>query len=279
MRLTWEQAVQSVRADPRQRALVRDAYYDDPLSAAAARYADSEEWRAIAGYLPARRGRALDVGAGRGIASYALARSGYEVDALEPDPSPLVGADAIEGLARQTGLPIRVVREFSERLPFPDAAYDVVFARAVLHHTRDLPAACREFHRVLKPGGVFLAVREHVISRREDLAAFFAIHPMHHLYGGENAFLREEYLAALTGAGFAIEHELQPLRSPINYAPHTRESLGDEFAARARRVPGAAPLVRGLMRTELGFDLVTRLAALVDDRPGRLYSFVCRRPD
>ena len=42
------------------------------------------------------------------------------------------------------------------------ALFDVVFARAVLHHTRDLELACREMFRVLRPGGIFVAAREHV---------------------------------------------------------------------------------------------------------------------
>lgn len=277
-RLTWEQAVELVRSEPRYRELMVDAYYDDPLAAAAERYARSAEWTAIAAVLGGRSGRALDVGAGRGIASYALARAGFDVTALEPDPSPIVGAAAIETLAADTGLPIRVIREFSERLPFDDATFDVVFARAVLHHTADLAAACREFHRVLRPGGLFLAVREHVISRREDLPAFLAAHPMHHLYGGENAFLRDEYVAALATAGFRVEQVLEPLRSPINYAPQTRASLAEEFAARLGRVPGAPALLRAAMRHRLGFELVTRAAARIDSRPGRLYSFVCVKP-
>jgi ubiquinone/menaquinone biosynthesis C-methylase UbiE len=118
------------------------------------------------------RGRALDVGAGRGIASFALASERFSVTALEPDGSALVGAEAIRSLARESGLPIEVCQDFSEKLPFSDAQFDVVFARAVLHHTRDLRAACEEFLRVLKPGGVFIAVREHVISRPEDLPPF-----------------------------------------------------------------------------------------------------------
>ena len=210
---SWEQAVQWLREQPELRDLVLAAYYDDPLPAAADRYWRSEEWQAIRPLLPIAPGHALDVGAGRGIASYALAKEGFEVTALEPDASGLVGAQAIRGLAAASGLPIQVTQEFSERLPFSDGQFDVVFARAVLHHTKDLQEACREFLRVLKPGGRLVAVREHVISRPEDLPAFLDLHPLHKLYGGENAFLLPQYEAAIRGAGFQLEVVLSPLES------------------------------------------------------------------
>jgi hypothetical protein len=62
--LSWEEAVIWLRNRPDQRQLVLDAYYDDPLLAAAKRYHDSEEWRGIATLLAGRFGRVLDVAPG-----------------------------------------------------------------------------------------------------------------------------------------------------------------------------------------------------------------------
>ena len=277
---TWEQAVQWLREQPEQQELVVAAYYDDPLSVAADRYWRSEEWQAIRPLLPPAPGsRALDVGAGRGIASYALAKEGFAVMALEPDASGLVGAQAIRGLAASSGLPIEVTQEFSERLPFADEQFDLVFARAVLHHTSDLAAACREFLRVLKPGGRLLAVREHVISKAEDLPAFLDLHPLHKLYGGENAFLLPQYEAAIRGAGFRLDTVLSPLESAINYAPYNARSLRVELGARiARGLPGAKQLVAGLLGLPPLWAVASSLLERFDHRPGRLYSFVAVRP-
>src|SRR4030067_1007423 len=161
---SWESAVRWLREQPDQQDLVRTAYYDDPLNEVAERYRQSSEWLTIRKYLKGRIGLALDIGAGRGIASYALAHEGFSVTALEPDPRDRVGAGAIRKLASDTGLTIEVVQEYSEQLPFREGLFDVVFARAVLHHAKYLNAACREFFRVLKPGGILVAVREHVIS-------------------------------------------------------------------------------------------------------------------
>ena len=276
---TWEDAVQWLRTQPDQRELVLGSYYDDPLIEAAARYWRSDEWQAMRAWLPAAPAKALDVGAGRGIASYAFARDGYDVTALEPDSSALVGARAIRSLASEAGLSIRVEQEFSERLPFADGAFDVVFARAVLHHTRDLDDACREFMRVLKPGGLLLAVREHVISRPEDLPAFLDIHPLHRHYGGENAFLLQRYQQAISDAGFRLLRTLAPLESPINYAPydlrHLQRLIADRVAA---KLPPAGPLVAGLLRVPGVWRLLWPMLQRVDHRPGRLYSFIARKP-
>jgi len=275
---TWEDAVLWLRTQPDHQGLVRDAYYDDPLLATAERYWRSDEWACVRPLLPALRERALDVGAGRGIASFALAREGFaRVAALEPDPSPVVGAQAIRTLAAASGLPIEVTQEFSERLPFDDASFDLVFARAVLHHTRDLQAACLEFFRVLKPNGRLVAVREHVISRSEDLPTFLDLHPLHKLYGGENAFLLAQYQAAITGAGFHGLRMLAPFDSPINFAPHTAASLRGEIAQRlGRGVPGAAAFAGAVLAP--AWPLLRPLLNAVDRRPGRLYSFVADRP-
>lgn len=277
---SWEQAVQWLREQPEQQELVVAAYYDDPLSVAADRYWRSEEWQAIRPLLPPAPGsKALDVGAGRGIASYALAKEGFAVTALEPDPSALVGAQAIRGLAASSGLPIEVTQEYSERLPFADEQFDLVFARAVLHHTSDLAAACREFLRVLKPGGRLLAVREHVISKAEDLPAFLDLHPLHKLYGGENAFLLPQYEAAIRAAGFRLDTVLSPLESAINYAPYTALSLRVELGARiSRGLPGAKQLVAGLLGLPPLWAVASSLLERFDHRPGRLYSFVAVRP-
>lgn len=273
----WESAVRWLREQPEHEQLVREAYYDDPLDACAERYLASNEWSAVRAWLP-RAGRALELGAGRGIASYALAKEGFEVVALEPDESGLVGAGAIRWLADTTRSHIEVAVGNSEDLQFPAASFDLVFARAVLHHTRDLELTCREVMRVLKPGGRFIALREHVLSDEADLPRFLAAHPLHRLYGGENAFVLQRYVDCLQEAGLKVEHCLSPLQSAMNFAPRTEAQLQADILNRALPRPWLRALARPIVAVPGVWRLLFGLFGRLDRRPGRLYSFICSKP-
>jgi SAM-dependent methyltransferase len=275
---TWEEAVSWLVSQPDQQALVRDCYYDSPLEAAVERYWKSREWTAVRQLLPRRTAAVLDIGAGHGITSYALARDGWDVTALEPDPSAVVGAGAIRRLASSQNLPITVIQEFGERIPCPSASFDLVFARQALHHAKDLPMLCAEAARLLKQGGTFVAIRDHVISKRKDLPRFFDTHPLHKLYGGENAFLLYEYLDAMRGAGFEIERVIRPLENAVNLAPLDEESLRAELVDRINHYPCGALVYSVLKASDPIYAGFLQLLMVFDSRPGRLYSFVCRKP-
>jgi SAM-dependent methyltransferase len=281
MLLTWEEAVRWLRDQPDQQELVRACYYDDPLLDTARRFAVSEEWVATRTYFPRMSaGAALDLGAGRGIGSFALAQDGWAVIALEPDSSELVGAGAIRSLAARAGLPIRVVEQYGEQLPFERNSFDLVYGRQVLHHAQNLPQLCREVWRVLKPGGVFMATREHVISSAHDLEAFRAQHPLHHLYGGESAFTLREYRTALTGAGFQKLRLLGPYDSVINYFPTSQAEQAEHIKTVFGRVVGnwlVALVWRSDRLRRLFVESIGKALSWRSTVPGRLYSFIAKK--
>ena len=265
--MTWEQAVEWLRRQPDQGALVKACYFDDPLLDAAKRFHESEEWAETRKRLPAPPGKALDLGAGRGISSYALAMDGFDVTALEPDPSPLVGAGAIQSLTKDSELSIAVVQGWGEHLSFDDDSFDVVHGRQVLHHAHSLPDLCKEAARVLKPGGIFIATREHVVDKPEEIPAFLESLSLYHLSGGENAFPLPQYINAIEIAGLHFREILTPFDSAINYFPQSTEELTEHMRMLWRWLYAPSPE-----------ELVSNARQVVC-APGRFFTFVAQAPN
>ncbi|NPV85813.1 MAG: class I SAM-dependent methyltransferase [Anaerolineae bacterium] len=279
--LNWEQTVLWLRHQPDQQELVKNCYYDDPLIEAARRYADSEEWQAVRSLLPARHGRALDIGAGRGISSFALARDGWQVTALEPDSSDIVGCGALRMLAQASRYPIDIIQEMGENLPCGADTFDLVFCREVLHHAQDIRKLCQQIYRVLKRGGRLVAIREHVISQPQDLTVFLTQHALHRFYGGENAYMLEEYLDVMQAAGLKVTRVIAPLQSEVNFFPFTNARRLETLRAPLQRRLGKRLAVwLTAENTPWGNFLLNRLALYFsarDHTPGRLYSFVAEK--
>ncbi|WP_422924128.1 methyltransferase domain-containing protein [Singulisphaera sp. PoT] len=94
----------------------------------------------------------LDCGCGPGSITRGLAEvvAPGEVVGLDAGPSQVETARRDnQGVAN---LRFEVVE--GQKIPFPDASFDAVFAHALLEHVPDAGATVREFSRVLRPGGV-----------------------------------------------------------------------------------------------------------------------------
>lgn len=266
--MTWEEAVSQLISQEEQKELIQACYYDSPIENCAERFYNSDEWKETLRYIPKNitKGTALDIGAGRGIASYALAKDGWKVTSLEPDTSNLVGAGAIKKLAKNDLLDISIVMSKGESLPFEDDTFDLVYLRQVLHHADDLQQLCNEVHRVLKKGGLFIAVREHVINKHTDLEKFLNIHPLHNLYGGESAYLLKEYTDAIKTSGITLTNILAPYSNPINLAPWDMKSIQKKIYIKTK-IKWPFPFIKLLLY------MMDRFSS----QPGRLYSFIGKK--
>jgi ubiquinone/menaquinone biosynthesis C-methylase UbiE len=115
----------------------------------------------------------LEVGAGPGATTAELQRRAGRVTSLEYDPS------YIAKLAeRHKDSRVTVVRGDAAVLPFPDHSFSSVIAVLVLHHLKSPEqqnAAFQEFHRVLRPGGMFFAfeVRDGWLQRAGHIRSTF----------------------------------------------------------------------------------------------------------
>ncbi len=268
----WEEAIDILRKDPQHSELIYDSYLTSDLRENCQRFADGAEFAEVLWLIDAYRANArdvLDIPAGNGIATYAFARAGLNVVAVEPDPSMSVGRGAIAISLSAENLGARIVDAFGEKLPFDSESFDVVYVRQGLHHARDLKAMLGEYRRVLRPGGLLLGCREHVVDNYgSSLRDFLDSQVDHQLYGGEHAYTLADYRAAFAEAGLSIVQEIGPYDSPINLHPNTPETL-------AAKICGSAP--GRILGSVLPKSLVSRLGMWQlrrSNRPGRLYSFV-----
>jgi SAM-dependent methyltransferase len=273
---TAHDAFRQLRSDVASAHIAYESYVEADTAAAAARFGASGEFAATRVLLGDLCGRTvLDLGAGNGIASVAFARAGARsVIALEPDASDLVGRGAISRVA--TGLPVEIIDALGEDIPLADDMVDVVYARQVLHHARNLDALLDECARVLRSGGTMLASREHVVDDETQLREFLAEHPVHLLTGGEHAYHLDRYLDGFRDAGFRVDTILGPWDSVINAYPtvSTDAELAEYVPSLLRARFGRAGAV--LARLPLVESLAWR--RLRRPRAGRLYTFLATLP-
>lgn len=169
---------------------------NNPVRAAVQRHFEARRLLELGG--PMRRGRALEIGCGRGVGTELILElfGADSVDAFDLDPDMV--ARARRRLARH-GDRVRLWVGDAERIEAPDASYEAVFDFGIIHHVPAWRTALAEVFRVLRPGGRFYA---------EEVMAAFLLHPVvkrffeHPL---EDRFDHAEFAAELGRAGFVVE--------------------------------------------------------------------------
>jgi ubiquinone/menaquinone biosynthesis C-methylase UbiE len=142
----------------------------------------------------------LDMGCGDGQLTQRVAATGAHV--LGVDAS----ADMVAA-ARERG--IEAEQANAESLPFRDATFDAVFSNAALHWMRDQDAMMAQVHRVLKPGGRFVAEmggHGNIAAIRVALMAVLERHGYGDREDGVNYYPTvETYTERLKRHGFKVE--------------------------------------------------------------------------
>jgi len=104
----------------------------------------------------------LEIGAGAGAATQELRKLSPRVTSLEYSPVLIQTlAYRIQSANDAIRANASVVQGDASALPFPERTFTTVLAVLMLHHLKSPEAqdrALAEIHRVLRPGGVFLAV-------------------------------------------------------------------------------------------------------------------------
>lgn len=169
----------------------------------------------LVGGAVAGAGRVLEVAAGTGLVTGAIARSATEVVATDYAAA-MVGV--LERRVRAEGLAnVRCEQSDLYDLAFDDSSFDAVVAANVLHLVPDVPRALGAMRRVLKPGGrlvvpTFLhdeTALSWLVSRALAATGF----------PGQRRFTSRSLREALESARLRIDRfEILPGPIPIGYA-------------------------------------------------------------
>lgn len=155
--------------------------------------------------------RILDLGCGDGQLTLRLSATGAQVQGVDASPQ-MVEA------ARARGATADVAP--AESLPYADQTFDAVFSNAALHWVRGQDAMMTEVHRVLRPGGRFVAEmggHGNIAAIRLGLIAVLERHGRGDLENEVNYYpTPEAYTRRLERAGFRVERmALIPRPTPL----------------------------------------------------------------
>jgi len=287
--MNWEEAIIFLRTKPEYESILYDSYLNDAPVENVERFRSSGEFIETLSIVRKNFPKAkllLEIGSGTGIAAAAFALEGYTVIATDPDVGEHTGCAAITRLKEKYQLTqLEVLESKGESLPFPANSFDLIYVRQALHHADDLIKMLQEISRVLKPGGGLIAVREHVIFNKKDKQVFLSTHPLQKWYGGENAFLLDEYKKAIQQSGMILDHVYKHFETVINYFPlsdnevdklekHFDTSIKHELIRKIGPIGNWGPL-QYIYRKINEF----RFGKAKDERriPGRMYSFIAHK--
>ena len=279
--VSYEESVKWMRKQSEYAELVKLCYLDQDNLEAAKRFTASEEFQEVSNLLQLKNRtnpvQVLDLGCGNGIASYAFALLGCEVIAVDPDTSEDVGLMAVGRLCENIASgSITPIQGMAEALPFSDDTFDIVYERQALHHFSDLVQGLTECARVLKPGGLFLATREHVVDDAQQLELFLSQHVLHQKHGGENAYSLQHYITSLEQSGFLLVQQMGSMDSVINHFPTSNADVSRAIHRWITSKVGST--LSGLItQTSFAEKAYRRIRSMRDHSPGRLYSFLCTK--
>ncbi len=167
------------------------------------------------GVLAGARGRVLELGAGTGLNLDLYPAEGIESLILtEPDPHM---AKQLRLKLEVSGRNAELIEAGAENLPFDDDSFDTVTVTLVLCTVPDQPAALKEVHRVLKPGGQLLFL-EHVRADDPGLAKWQDRLEKPWRFLGDGCHCNRDTESAIRAAGFElgdVEHGELPKAPPI----------------------------------------------------------------
>lgn len=104
--------------------------------------------------LPPKIDRLLKIGYGSGVHLPHWKSKAAEVYGIDPHPH---AAEVTTALAKH-GVAVSLTSGSAESMPYPNGFFDCILAISAVEFIPDLPAACQEMRRVLRPEGCVVVV-------------------------------------------------------------------------------------------------------------------------
>jgi len=169
--------------------------------------------------------QALDLGCGSGSQAVCLADEGFHVVAADLS---IEGVRVAAATVQQGGRTASLMNADAEHIPLRDASVDACTCGLLLHHFNDLGAVAEELRRIVKPGGVVVALD----ANAHNPPTWMFLNVLHRmkrnprLTPNQRALRTSEIRAAFGAHGFADFH-FESVTSQLR-----KDWLGDSLGAR-----------------------------------------------
>lgn len=179
--------------------------------------------------------RLLDVGCGTGHQLAELRQRGYDIAGVD-------GSQEMLNHARLLNPDAELCQSDVERLPFPDASFDVVISVEVFRYLPDVSGCICEIGRVLKPGGFCLVTATPLFN----LNGYWLVNRLAHLTRVHGLVHLKQYFATSWGlrhsfqsAGFQVPSVHGVYFGPVNWVQRLAPRLLPRFLQSWERIDAA----------------------------------------
>ena len=170
-----------------------------------------------------KRGRFLDIGCSTGVWGQYWIKNGWDVFGIDINKEQLIKSE-------EKGIKTSHCDLNTDKLPFEDNFFDLIFAGEVIEHLIDTDGFLQELYRCVKPGGFVLLTTPNLVSFENRIRSLLGIYPIwvdYRLHGSGHirAYTPSILRRQLKSFGFKI------MKTTGNWVPFVPQRYLDDINA------------------------------------------------